>query len=196
MTRKKTPDKPKHGLREAWLQKALNLLRPIIQRANHTVPDNIRIGVGWPYGCKNTRAGECWDIKCSADQTYEIFITPKLADPAIILHTLVHELVHTITDMKHGKLFKQCAAAVGLEGKIIGTYAGEELAEKLHAISIKLGPYPHGALLPVQKDKQTTRLLKIQCRKCGCTARVTRKWLDEYPKWPCPCGGVLREDVK
>lgn len=199
--RKKSPrSKPtKHTVREAWLEYAIDHLRSVFEDAGYSIPANVRVSVGFPYSGKNKMAGECWDTKCSADNAYEVFISPKTANPAVVLSTLAHEIVHTIVGpgKGHKKVFKQCAAAIGLEGKITATYAGEELAEKLHAISIKLGPYPHGALLPVQKEKQTTRLLKLECKECGCVIRTTQKWLDEYPQdWPCPCGGKYIQEIK
>jgi len=194
----KTNDKPKHSVREAWLQKAVGFLRPIFHTSNHTVPDNVRVSVGFPYSGKNKATGECWDKGHSADEVYEIFITPKLADPMAILATLTHELVHTVVGVKakHKKVFKQCADAIGLEGKATSTYAGEELATALHGIKERLGSYPHGALLPVKADKQTTRLLKLECVDCGCIIRITQKWLDAYQEWSCPCGGKFYQEIK
>lgn len=163
------------------------------------MPANVRVSVGFPYAGKNKALGECWDTKHSADQAHEIFITPKLADPMAILSVLVHELVHTVVGVKakHKKVFKQCAAKIGLEGKATSTCAGVELTVALHSINAQLGPYPHGALLPVKKDKQTTRLLKLECKDCGCVIRTTQKWLDEYPQdWPCPCGGKYIQEIK
>lgn len=30
-----------------------------------------------------------------------------------------------------------------------------------------------------ESETQTTRLIKYQCRACGCIIRITRKWIDE-----------------
>lgn len=199
MTRKEPPAKPKHKTREAWLQKAVDLLRPVFHRVDYVVPGNIRVSVGFPYGGKNKRSGECWAATCSADKVHEIFVSPKTADPMVVLTILTHELIHPTVGLKagHKKPFKQCAAAVGLEGKVTGDRPGEELTVVLFKIMGTLGPYPHGALTPKVQEKQTTRLLKLECRDCGCTIRTTQKWLDEYPQdWPCPCGGVYFQEVK
>ena len=183
--------------REQWLSRAVDELRPLFKQAKAPVPKKVRVGVGFPKGRKFI--GECWATTCSADKTSEIFISPAVAKPDVVLEVLVHELCHAAAgyDAKHGKEFKAVAEAVGLEGKMKSTYAGEELVEKLHRIAKTLGKYPHAVLTPGEKPKQSTRLIKVSCPSCGYVARVTRKWLDDPGPPVCPTDSVaLVEDVK
>lgn len=172
--------------REAWLNQAAQELKPLYQEHKYAVPDNLHISCGFPsrsaLSGKKQRIGECWSDEASDTKQFEIFISPVLADSVKVLDVLAHELVHAIVGhkAKHGAIFRKCAQAIGLEGKMTSTHAGDALKAKLEAIAAKLGAYPHGALHAMTngKDKQSTRLLKCECPKCGYTVRVTKKWLD------------------
>ena len=172
--------------REQWLVAGIAALRPLFTEAGYTVPDNIRVTCGWPsksaLAKKNQRIGECWGTQASDAKVFELFISPALADPVRVLDVLTHETVHATVGLeaKHGKLFKRCAEALGLEGKMRSTHAGEALSARLQAIAKALGEYPHGALhgMTNGEKKQTTRLKKCECPECGYTVRVTAKWLD------------------
>lgn len=180
--------------REQWLITATNALRPHFAAADYTIPDNVRVTCGWPsksaLARKNQRIGECWSDKASAGKVFEIFITPSLADPAAVLPVLVHELVHATVGLeaKHGKVFKRCAEAVGLEGKMRSTHAGAELVRQLATLAQGIGRYPHHELrgMTTGEKKQGTRLVKAECACCGYTVRVTRKWLDQAGAPLCP----------
>jgi hypothetical protein len=146
--------------------------------------------------------GECWDVKaCTDGRTYHLFISPFLDEPVQgdgggVLPTLVHELVHVVAygDGHKGR-FRRVALAVGLTGKMTATYAGTELAERLMALAIELGPYPHAKLLPIARKKgQQCRLVKVEAVKCcGYVARTTRKWLDEVGVPRCSHGSPMEE---
>lgn len=184
--------------REEWLQRAVVALKPVFKRANFDVPENVRTSVGFPMGAGRKGRGQCFDSKVSADRTFEVFVTPMLAEPVAVLDVLSHELVHTVVgiDAKHGKVFKACATAIGLEGKMTATHAGEDLLVKLVAIAEKLGPYPHAELNPTYVKKQTTRLIKVECPECDYVARVTRVHLDEKGAPICPaCKVQFIEEV-
>jgi hypothetical protein len=116
-------------------------------------------------------------------------------DPVEALAILAHELVHAAvgSDAKHGPKFRKVALAIGLEGKMTSTVAGDELEEKLQKIVKTLGDYSHGALSPkAKKTTQGTRLIKVEC-ECGCCARMTRKWLDAVGAPMCGCGSQMQE---
>jgi hypothetical protein len=67
------------------------------------------------------------------------------------------------------------------------THPGAELAERLNALCVKVGPYPHASLDRSQVKKQSTRLIKALCPECGYTIRTTAKWIENgLPT--CPCG--------
>jgi hypothetical protein len=97
----------------------------------------------------------------------------------------------------HKGPFRKLAKAVGLEGKMTATTASKPLAERLHALCVKLGPYPHAKLDATLsgKKKQGTRMLKVVCTACACIVRMTRTSIDEVGCPTCACGGSMAESV-
>lgn len=188
------PKNTKHETREQWLAAAVVAMTPLFKANGYEVP-KVRVSCGWPssrgLSSKKPTIGECWDTKASADKVHQIFISPRLKDPVEVLATLVHEVVHAVVGLKekHNKVFGKCARAMGLEGKLTATHAGEELRKSACDWAGKLGDYPHAQLNPGYRPtkKQTTRLIKCECPKCGYNVRVTRKWLDESGAPLCPC---------
>lgn len=186
---------PKHATREGWLIGATTLIRGHFTQAGYTIPEKLHVTCGWPSrgGCGNAKRviGECWPEQASEDKHCQIFISPTLKDVVDVLATHVHELVHATVGNKekHNKVFKKAALAVGLEGKMTATHAGESLKKQIADWSVKLGEYPHPMLKPGFRlgKKQTTRLVKCECGECGYNVRVTRKWLDESGAPLCPC---------
>lgn len=182
---KKTPKTRKALVvnREQWLARgADHLARRVFAPAGVNLPSDYRVSCSWPGGgSARKRIGECWSRSASAAKVNEVFISPGIADPIKALDILAHELVHVADDCVNGHKgpFKRIAAAIGLEGKMTATMAGEALRAKLAAIVEHLGPYPHAALSLANRKKQTTRLVKVECSDCGCTFRITQKWLDE-----------------
>lgn len=190
-------------IREQWLLKLVDKLRPDFERAGFPLPEKIRASCSWPsksaLAHKKRRIGEAWSADCSGDQHFETFISPTLQDPIQVGATLAHELVHCAVGLKerHGSVFRKCALAIGLEGKMTATTAGPALAERLHALTTKLGPYPHAELKHSNAPpKQTTRMIKVECNDCGCICRMTRKWLEEAGAPTCACGGNMFPEVK
>lgn len=185
----------KHATREGWLIAATDLCRPHFEGAGYTVPKTVHVTCGWPSrggeGSRKRTIGQCWPEQASEDKACQIFISPTLKDLVDVLATHVHELVHAVVGCKnkHNKVFKKCALAVGLEGKMTATHAGEALNKQIADWGIKLGDYPHPMLKPGFRlgPKQTTRLIKCECAECGYNVRVTRKWLDEAGAPLCPC---------
>ena len=183
--------------REAWLTALTQRLRSRFAEVSAELPAEVRLSCGWPSkgatASRNRRIGECWSQTCSADGTREVFISPTLSDPVEVGAVVVHELVHAAGHMGHGAGFGKVARALGLEGRMTATVAGERLTTELTAITSELGPYPHATLTPGENErKQSTRLLKVQCpdEECGYTVRVTAKWLElGYPV--CPCGAEM-----
>jgi len=168
--------------REAWLERAIALLRPDFEDNQTPLPVLIKVSVGWPGGKRSAKAiGQYWPPALSTNDIPQIFISPVIEDPVRALDILVHELVHAATPGDgHGKAFKRCALAMGLEGKMTATVAGPGLTARLTLLRTALGEYPHGALREGARatPKQGTRLLKACCDSCGYTVRVTMKWLD------------------
>lgn len=196
MNRKRTSS-PR--VREAWLQQAVQELRLLFKRHDVLVPETIRTSMGFPYRARKAVA-QCWSNKCSADGTWEIFISPTEAKAEDVLDHLSHELVHATvgTSVGHKKPFVDCAAKIGLtegSGKTLG--AGSELKSELHRIAVKLGKFPHAPLIPSTVIKQTTRLVKTFCPECDYVARVTRIHLDDKGAPICPvCRVSFVEEIK
>lgn len=177
----------KFETREAWLMEAVKLLRNGLFKPHAEIPE-VRVSVGFPGGgSARKRIGEYWHATAISDGVPQIFISPVLGDPIQALDVLVHELVHACTPgAGHGPAFRKLALALGLEGKMRSTVAGPELRERLNALFVELGPFPHAGISLADRKKQTTRLLKAECG-CGYTVRVTAKWIEEVGPPICPC---------
>jgi len=180
--------------REAWLTEGIKQLRPIFKRNQYTFPDKVRVSCGFPKGSRGGKKaiGQCWTRKCSKSGYFEIFISPVVADSFKALEVLSHEMVHATVGIKAGHKgpFKRCALAIGLEGKMTATTAGQDLAPVLNDIAVILGPYPHDELNPSAEStikKQGTRLIKAKCPTDDYTVRITKKWID-FGLPTCPCG--------
>ena len=146
--------------RESWLLACIELLKPDFIEVGATIPDKLRASCGWPsksgLAKKKRRIGEAWSAKCSGDETFEIFISPVLKDGRPVLATLVHEIVHCAVGVEAGHKgpFKRIALAIGLEGKMTETVAGETLNKRIDEIIAQVGPYPHAELRSSNADEE------------------------------------------
>jgi len=180
--------------REEWLNAATELLREDFSAS--PIPKKVRVTCGWPSTGgrpgKKQVIGQCWPPKCSEDETTEIFINPMLAEPIEALDVLTHELVHAAVGCEEGHKgpFRLAAKAIGLEGKMTATNAGETLMVRLRAIEKELGEYPHAKLTPLINKPQGTRMLKVTCDSCGYLFRTSRKWADMGTP-TCVCGSNM-----
>ncbi len=134
--------------REQWLSEATTELRTLFKQHGVDLPLEVRSSCGFPsksaLSNKNRRIGECWSARASADKHAEIFISPTISDSMRVLDILAHELVHAChPNDGHGKLFKRTALAIGLEGKMTATVAGEKFKLWATPVLEKLGIYPH-----------------------------------------------------
>lgn len=171
--------------REEWLLLAVqNMAGSLFKRQGKEVPTRLRVSCGFPAGrgAKNKEMiGQCWQPAASADDHYEIFISPKLDDGEEVLSTLAHEICHAVLPLGtgHKKPFKTLAYAIGLEGKATATVAGPAFKQYAADTLKILGQYPHGKLTAELSGvkKQSTRMVKCECTTCGYTVRTTKKWL-------------------
>jgi len=149
----------KHPTREAWLDAFVEGSRPLFASAGYTLPDNIKISIGFPsvaaLSTRKQRLGECW----SGDETH-IFISPVMDDVTEIAGVTTHELVHAAGFKNHSKAFSACGAALGLEGKPASMAPGPEWHDLHTALLKSLGPLPHHRIDTSKPEtkKQTTRL--------------------------------------
>jgi hypothetical protein len=191
----------KHETREQWLNAAVLLMTPMFKKKDYEVP-KVRVSCGWPdkrgTSAKNRTIGQCWSQEASSDGVNEIFISPWLDNPDQILGTLVHEVVHAVVGIKekHNKVFAKCARAMGLAGKLTATVSGPELLEIQKSWATTLDKYPHAKLdlLMSPIKKQGTRMIKMECMKCGYVARTSQKWLTEVGAAHCPKHGEMHYD--
>lgn len=181
--------------REQWLNMLVGHLSPWFSGTGHTVPDALRVSVGWPskkaLSPKGRVVGQCWSPECSTDKHVEIFISPFLGDAFSAAETLLHELVHACGIHGHRGEFAKCAGALGFEKPWKSTPCGAALKAKLEALLATLPAYPHATLDATAMERLTkkdgTRLVKCECKGCGYIVRTTRKWLDEVGAPLCAC---------
>ena len=208
--------------REAWLHRAIEAFRPRFAQIGLPLPVKVHVSVGFGY---STRAeskyvlGQCWARRASADGVNHIFLGPQEGDPAGMLVSLLHELIHAADDCASGHkgAFAEAATRLGFDGPMTRTPPGIELAAEVITLAEALGPFPHARLDPAAADapvpvppggaaapdpggkvhsgpgKQGIRLIKLTAACCGYTVRTTRKWADQgYPL--CPHGQPMHED--
>jgi len=143
----------KHATREEWLNAANGLLHGLFTQHGATIPDNIRISCGFPFGRRGITSlnaiGQAWPASLSMGNVIELFISPVLDDAKRVLDILAHECVHAAVgnDKGHGPVFKALAEAIGLTGKMTATVAGPEFLEWSEEALEKLGDYPHQKLI-------------------------------------------------
>jgi SprT-like family len=176
--------------RQQWLEHAVEALRGRFTDAGYTVPQKIRVSIGWPKRSASCgHIGECWATEASSDRHAELFISPGLMEGARILDVLAHEMTHATTPGDgHGRLFKRCALAIGLQGPMRSTTGGLEFMAWAETLFKRIGPYPAGFL--TDSPKQGTRMRKCECLLCGYTARVARKWITQAGPPICPTDRV------
>jgi hypothetical protein len=157
--------------REEWLYNATTALRQHFALAGYTIPDNVRATCGFPSrkGTGNRKAlGQCWADTASDGKVFEIFISPVVSDALNVADILAHELAHATAglDCGHKGKFAKVARAIGLEGKLTATIAGDAFKQWFAAQAF--GPYPHEALNANGNaaPKQATRLVKAECPEC------------------------------
>lgn len=184
--------------REEWLNEAAAEMKAwVLKTSDGDDYLDPLISVGFPKGSRGRSAshaiGQCWDKTQSGDkERAHIFIIPTMTEPVDIMAVLLHELVHASvgTQCGHRGPFKGCAKAVGLEGKMTATVAGDLLKVKLELLARELGEYPHPGLTVPARGSKGSRLLKVECPICRCIIRMTQKWIDHYygvaPR--CACG--------
>jgi len=159
--------------------------RPYFESKGYTIPQNIRMSCS--LTSRKQAIGQCWASEASGDNTFEIFIAPSQADSIEVIDTLIHELVHATVGIKagHGKVFKQCATTVGLEGKMTSASANPELKALIAQWVSEAGQYPHAPLTSSGIKKQSTRMIKCVCDSCGYQVYTSRKWIEvSIPKCP------------
>ena len=183
-----------HATREEWLGAAITELRPLFTLEGHPISDRIRVSCGFPaHHARSGKVGECHASAASADQHYEILISPVLADPEQVLGVLIAELSHTRPGcLGYGQGYQTACASMGLiaaDGNWKAPVPVSTFGSIYSGILASLGPYPHAELSVGNGKTQSTRMLKAACPCCGYTIRLTQKWVDKgLPV--CPVDGT------
>lgn len=162
--------------REEWLTAAIQMIR-----AHAPIPSCVRVACGFPSTF--TRSGtlaECWPNQSSADGTWEILISPTVAEPVAVFTLLLGQALHTLPGAASitSTTWRDACANAGLA-------PADEAWKTLQATPdltdifpvIDLGPYPHAEIVTGAKKTQGTRMLKLTCPTCGYVIRTTAKWL-------------------
>ena len=187
--------------REAWLTEAAqfildDIIKPQMPQGWHPATD-FRVALG--YAPRSTARSKtiavCIASAASADGVNEIFVTPAIDDSIDILAALSHEMIHYSDDCEsgHKNHFARLARAIGLEGKLTSTTAGEVLTQQLQDIVATLGYIPHGKIdLGKAKAKQSTRMIKVACPadECGFSYRTSQTNIDKITDFLCPACAV------
>jgi SprT-like family len=165
--------------REAYLNFITDTyIRDHFKAKGYTIPANVRMSCSLTSTKK--AIGQCWSSLNSADNHFEIFVSPKVADSVEVIDILIHELVHATVGIKagHKAPFKACAVAVGLEGKMTSASANAELKAIIQSWVDESGQYPHAPLTQSGIKKQSTRMLKCACSACGYQVYTSKKWIE------------------
>ncbi len=174
--------------REQWLEAAVAVVAA--QLPEITFPP-VKVSCSWPGGgSARKRIGECWSRASSSAKVNEIFISPRLEEPARVVSVLVHELAHAIDDCKnnHKAAFVKIGKSLGLEGKPtqmeLSTARAAELAQ---AVIEKAGAFPHRRLDMSSRKKKGTYMLKCECTSCKAIWRLTAKVIAQVDgEMSCP----------
>ena len=121
-----------------------------------SIRDNIKVSNSLTG--RKTWIGVHYSPSVSEGGYNEIFISPMIFESKQVLGTLIHELVHAMVGNEngHNHVFKRCATAVGLEGKMTATTESEWLKRELEKWIAENGDYPHKKMNLEGKKKQTT----------------------------------------
>lgn len=192
--------------RERWLERAVEMIRPIFKEAGEVPPVKVAIGFPSSGGVSKRRIlGECWHKNATTDNVVQIYLNPtveEIGGENGMLAILVHELIHAMGIKGHGKEFTKVMKIVGLEGKPASTVAGTALISELKKIeedlNADIGKCPQAPIVPVEleKKKDTCRMIKFECDIDEYIIRVSKKCADKATPI-CPvCREEMRKEVK
>ena len=166
--------------REPYLHKAATMILDFLFVPNNIpLPQKYRIACGWPAGTRGNEdkiGGQCWRSSQSDDGHNEIFISPGIDEPEVVLHVLAHELVHAADDCEHGHKgpFAIWARAIGLVGPLRSTRPSEQLKAILEVIADECGDYPHARVTRGAKRAKAYQR-RVECKNCGMLVHAAEK---------------------
>jgi hypothetical protein len=128
-----------------------------VREVDLPLPGKLHVSVGFGYSSRAESKyilGQCWARRASADGVNHIFLGPQEGDPAAMLVSLLHELIHAADDCASGHkgAFAEAATRLGFDGPMTQTPPGVELAAEVITLAEALGPFPHARLDPAAAD--------------------------------------------
>jgi len=159
--------------REQWLNNAMSAFALIVNgnSSNQLPMDKIKVSCSLTTGRKK-KPSETIHAKHSADGTFNILISPTIADPIEVCKQLAVQLVNVATADSNSDFLRICNAL-----QFTNTIPDTEFVIAFGELIGELGDYPHAEVLLPDNATQSTRLLKASCPKCGMTIRLTQKWV-------------------
>lgn len=134
--------------RETWLRQLADMMAPKFAELGKPIPP-FRVGTGFTSGGQySNHGGECWNKTCSADEHFEIFITPDQADPMEIAAILCHELIHAAVGLAEGHKgeFAKMMGKLGLKRPYTCSIPGPLFEAWVTPFLESIGELPHAAL--------------------------------------------------
>lgn len=192
--------------KEKWLGEIATQFNDYFVNAGNPLP-KLRAVCGFPSngarkpGAKLSVIGECWYPQSAGkEQHVEIFVTPQIDDPAIVVATLAHELCHAALGEGHGhgKEFGRLARGLDLQGPLTATVPGPKFLEMLDGFLGEVGEMPKGKLdvgdmKPAHPKTRKSQIKKstMRCGKTDCEmeAIVKNNLIEDMPRLKCPVHG-------
>ena len=156
------PEDDQSLTREAWLHRAIEEFRPRFTEIGLPLPARLHVSVGFGYSSRAESKyilGQCWARRASADGVNHIFLGPQEGDPAAMLVSLLHELIHAADDCQSGHkgAFAEAATRLGFEGPMTRTPPGLDLTAEVITLAEALGPFPQRQARPHHGQRARTR---------------------------------------
>jgi len=183
--------------RAHWIQQAVNSVVDLAASVGHEAPV---IVVSFGKGLTRT-LGHCYAREHSDRQIAHIIISSSLEDPVEILGILTHEIAHAIDNCRSGHrgAFRGVCRDLGLEGggaskrQFSATEWSPEGLMWAEMTVSELGPLEHDPIRPFERADDSggtkrpgSRMLKVECPKCGYLVRTTASRLAEFGAPICP----------
>lgn len=145
--------------REYWLQIVIEQINIRLFEPNDTVLPNIQVSVGKPSGTANA-----WTITPNPDnpeEPYHIFVSATVREARQLAELLFGEVFYAAVG-RPSKAFKR-VFSLTRAGKRWYPEVGSDTMLTLNDIAAAAPPYPHVPVVLEEKEKQSTRMLKITC---------------------------------
>ena len=161
--------------REQWLNNAMQSFALIINgNCTNGLPDKIKVSCSLTTKRDKRTRSETIHAKHSADGTFNILISPLIADPVSVCEQLAIQLINVATSDSNADFNRLCNAL-----HFENTIPGFKFAIEFGELIAELGEYPHAEVSLPDGAKQSTRLLKAHCPKCGMKIWLTQKWINQ-----------------